>query len=106
MVGDEMVGVGLRLIAGGELLASVLTHGLELSRGELGAVSLGEVDLLRGQLVADLVGDIPLGPRQQPASHRQDGRQHQSFGAYQAVERSTAHSPSRWRRDELSRGTS
>jgi len=91
VVGDEVVGVGLGLRTGRQLLAGVLLH-----RGELrcldGRAVLGrEVDLLLGKLLVHLVADEVVRPREQAAGHHEHRGEEQSHAANQHVERSALH---------------
>ena len=72
-----MVGEGLGLGAGGQLLAGVLVERVLLGLGL--EVGLGRHrDALHGQLVVHLVVDEDVRPGQQAARHQEDGDQQQA----------------------------
>ena len=85
MHGDEVVGVGLGLLAGDQLLPGVLRDRRDHRGSDLGP-GLGvrerslrrEEDLLGGELVVDLVVHVGRAPQQQAAGHQQDRRHGES----------------------------
>ena len=77
---DVVVGVGLGLRSGGQVLAGVLLQGCLVGSRKIGESGLGgrHRDVLLGELVVNLVPDEQAGPGEQTSSNEQDGDQEQS----------------------------
>ena len=91
--GDEVVGVGLGLRAGQQLLPGILRHRRDHRRSDLGA-GLGvserrgrrEVDLLLRQLVVDVGVHEAVTPGEQTAGDQQYDHDDYAAGAGELVE--------------------
>ena len=92
--GDEVVGVGLGLRAGGHLLAGVGGHGRGVGGGQGldGRAARGrEIDLLGSELGVHLVAHEIVSPQQQPTRHREDHSEDQPADDGQQVKSLAAH---------------
>jgi NAD(P)-dependent dehydrogenase (short-subunit alcohol dehydrogenase family) len=89
---DVVVGVGLGLRTGGELLPGVLLEvRLDLRVVELLRAGLREVDPLGHELGVDVVGHEAAGPGHEPADDQQDRGHDETTGGEQGVECASSH---------------
>ena len=95
---DEVIGVGLGLRAGGELLPGVLRHRRDHAGRDLGAhLGVGECcrrregDLLLGQLVVDVAVGEAVAPQSQCAGGKEDDDEDGSPRAQKHVESLAPH---------------
>jgi hypothetical protein len=88
MNGDEMISVGPRLAPGRHLLTCVRLQSRLVVSWQVGQTCLirGHIDVLGGELVVDLVGDVDVGPQQKSPSHEEHDGEDESSDRDEPVE--------------------